>query len=57
MRFTDPLSTLWHMGGSIPTHLGMALYSNAVHEIICRRLHHLAEDCAAIYPKFEVADI
>lgn len=31
MRFIDPLITLWHMGGGIPIHIGMALYTYSVY--------------------------
>ena len=30
MKFVDPLITLWHMGGAMPTHIGMAIYSSYI---------------------------
>ena len=44
MRFIDPLITLWHMGGGIPTHLGMALYCRAVRETIGKYTASIKED-------------
>ena len=58
MRFTDPLITLWHMGGSIPTHIGMAMYSFSAYYYIKGELSHITDEkCMELYPKIDISDI
>lgn len=49
MRFIDPLITLWHMGGGIPSHLGMAVYSRAVLDQTNTNLNNFNKTCTINY--------
>jgi len=64
MRFVDPLITLWHMGGAIPTHIGMAIYSFTVYDQMSKATKNLEDltpekrdACYEDYPKIEISDI
>ena len=70
MRFVDPLITLWHMGGALPTHIGMAIYSFTVFDQVSKVLEPMEDrafwntdsppqyvTCSELYPKVGLKDI
>jgi hypothetical protein len=58
MRFTDPLITLWHVGGGIPTHVGMAMYSFRTQYRLETDLSYITDkECFNKYAKIDISDI
>ena len=68
MRFVDPLITLWHMGGALPTHIGMAIYSFTVYAQVSSVLEPMEDraflnpdkrysTCSELFPKVGLKDI